>query len=157
MWKTRVCSVLVGAALLVDGLAGAQTASDVDVKRPCTFTFQTTGGKTELRGMCPNNYGGPWEIGAVACDATTPGVTVLPRLANGGPSSVIATPLTCGTNAPAGVTATGRPRLSVRGPNGATCAKPPCDLEITIAAPDDGQPRSGLISIIGTLTIGPKQ
>jgi hypothetical protein len=156
MWLHRVFGFLVGMALLVDGLAGAQTASDVDVKRPCTFMFNVPAGKTELRGMCPNNYGGPWEVGAVACDATAPNVTVLPRLAKGGPSSVIATPLTCGTNEPAGVTAAGKPRLYVRGANGATCARPPCDLEITIVAPDDGQTHSGLITIIGTLTIGPK-
>lgn len=157
MWKMRLFGFLVGAVLLLDGLAGAQTAQDVDVKRPCTFMFQNTGGKTELRGWCPNHYGGPWEIGSVVCDANTPGVTVLPRLPAGGPASIIAAPLTCGTNQPAGVQATGKPRLNVRGGNGASCAKAPCDLEITIVAPDDGQPHSGLISIIGTLTIGPKQ
>jgi hypothetical protein len=156
MWKMRLFGFLASLALLHGGTAGAQTAQDVDVKRPCTFMFQNTGGVTELRGMCPNHYGGIWEIGAVACDATTPGVTVLPRLPGGGPSSIIPTPLQCGTNQPAGVQATGKPRLNVRGANGASCAKAPCDLEMTIVTPDDGQPHSATISIIATLTVGPK-
>jgi hypothetical protein len=156
MWKMRCFGFLVGLVLLLDGLAGAQTAPNVDVKRPCQFAVQSTGGKTELRGWCANYYGGPWEIEAVVCDANTPNVTVLPRLTNGGPSSIIPTPLTCGTNAPAGVEVQGTPRLNVRGADGASCAKPPCDLEITIVAPADGQPHTALITIVATLTVGPK-
>jgi hypothetical protein len=154
MFVARVCRVLALALLLSGGLVSAQTASDVDVKRPCSFTFSVPSGTTLLRGMCPNHYGGPWEIGAVACDATAAGVTVEPKLTNG--SAVLADPLTCGTNAPAGIKARGTPRVFVRGPDGATCAKAPCDLEITIKAPEDGKTHTGLISIIGTLTIGPK-
>jgi hypothetical protein len=156
MWKMRLFGFLVGVALLVEGFAGAQTADDVNVKRPCTFTFSVPNGTTQLRGMCPNHYGGPWEITAVACDATTGGITVLPRLAKGADNSVLAAPLTCGVNEPAGVEAKGTPRLNVRTVNGATCTKAPCDLELTITAPNDNKPHSGLISVIGSLTVGPK-
>jgi hypothetical protein len=153
MWFHRVFGFLVGAALLLDGLAGAQTADDIDVKRPCTFMFSVPQGTTQLRGMCPNHYGGPWEIKAVACDATVGGVTVLPKLTRGAADSVLAVPLTCGTNEPAGAEAKGTPRLNVRAANGASCTKVPCDLDMTITA---AGPAQGLISIIGTLTIGPK-
>jgi hypothetical protein len=156
MFVARVCGVFALALLLSAGLAGAQTADDIDVKRPCTFMFSVPSGTTQLRGMCPNHYGGPWEIKAVACDATAGGITVLPKLSKGANDSVLAKELTCGTNEPAGSEAKGTPRLNVRTVNGATCSKVPCDLELTIKAPEDGKTHSGLISVIGTLTVGPK-
>jgi hypothetical protein len=171
MVKHYVFGVLVGAALLVESWAGAQAprqetpptdtaaptaaakAGDVDLRRPCTFMFQVEAGATQLRGMCPNHYGGSWEIAAVACDATSGDVTVLPRLAQGADDSVLASPLTCGVNGPAGVLTPGKPRLNPRGANGATCATAPCDLEITIRATG---PAAGLISIVSTVTVGAK-
>jgi hypothetical protein len=171
MWKIRVFGFLVGTALLLDGLTGApapraqntpaapppetalQKAGDVDLRRPCTFTFTVEGGETVLHRWCPNLYGGAWEIGGIACDATIANVTVRPRLSQGADTSVLATPLTCGVEEPAGVLTTGKPRLNPRAANGAACPTPPCDLEITITAP---APASGHISVVSTLTIGPK-
>jgi hypothetical protein len=153
--RQRVCSVILGTILAMSSVAVGQQAEDVEGQRPCTFMVTATGGSRTLQGLCPNNYGGAWEITGVACRATTGTMTVLPQLTGGNRTSILAQPLTCGENRYAAVAAKGA--LKIMGTNGAQCTQGPCDLQLTIEAPAGAAPQDAVIVIRGQLTIGVKQ
>jgi hypothetical protein len=81
---------------------------------------------------CGNVTGADATITAVACyaDAGTPSVN--PILSGGSSTSILASPLTCGTAAWAAGTVSGAPILHSFASNGATCSVTPCSLNSNI-------------------------
>lgn len=82
--------------------------------------------------VCANLTGADLKISAVACWANAGSPTITPILTGGTSTSILSGALPCGTASWAAGSVNGTPTIHTFASNGATCATPPCTIDMNI-------------------------